>query len=98
MDDKSDRLIGVDIGKRFLDVAREGVRAIRRHSHDAVEIARLVDELEPEHDIVIFERSGGYERRLEGQLAAARIRCAAAAIAVALTDEHAAARSSAIDA
>jgi len=76
MDDKSDRLIGVDIGKRFLDVAREGVRAIRRHSHDAVEIARLVDELEPEHDIVIFERSGGYERRLEGQLAAARIRWA----------------------
>jgi transposase len=76
MDDKSDRLIGVDIGKRFLDVAREGVRAIRRHSHDAVEIARLVDELEPEHDIVIFERSGGYERRLEGQLAAARMRWA----------------------
>jgi transposase len=74
MNDKSDRLIGVDIGKRFLDVAREGVRAVRRHSNDAVEIACFVGGLEPEHDIVIFERSGGYERPLEAQLAAAGIR------------------------
>ena len=78
MDDKSDRLIGVDIGKRFLDVAREDVRAVRRHSNDAVEIARFVRGLEPEHDIVIFERCGGYERRLEAQLAAAGIRWALA--------------------
>lgn len=76
MNDKSDRLIGVDIGKRFLDVAREGVRAVRRHSNDAVEIARFVGGLEAEHDIVIFERSGGYERLLEAQLAAAGIRWA----------------------
>ena len=76
MNDKSDRLIGVDIGKRFLDVAHEGVRSVRRHSNDAVGIARFVGGLEPEHDIVIFERSGGYERALEAQLAAAGIRWA----------------------
>jgi transposase len=77
MDDKGCRVIGVDIGKQFLDVAYEGGRSVRRYSNDAVEIARFVSGLEPEHDIVIFERSGGYERRLEAQLAAAGIRWAA---------------------
>ena len=76
MDDKSGRVIGVDIGKQFLDVAHEGVRSVRRYSNDAVEIARFVSGLEPEHDIVVFERSGGYERLLESQLAAAGIRWA----------------------
>ena len=73
MNDKGNRVIGVDIGKRFLDVAREGVRSVRRHSNDAVEIVRFVGGLEAERDIVIFERCGGYERALEAQLAAAGI-------------------------
>jgi transposase len=74
----NDKLIGVDIGKRFLDVACEGVRAVQRHGNDSVAIARFVDGLDPECDIVIFERSGGYERRLEAHLAAAGIRWAVA--------------------
>jgi len=76
MDDKGNRVTGVDIGKRFFDVAREGVRAARRHSNDAAEIARFVSDLEPERDIVVFERCGGYERALEAQLAAAGVRWA----------------------
>ena len=76
MEDKSKRVIGVDIGKQFLDVAREGVRAVRRHRNEAVGIAGLVGEFDPNKDIVIFERSGGYERALESQLAAAGIRWA----------------------
>jgi len=73
MDDKGKRTVGVDVGKQFLDVAREDVRAVRRYCNDAVEIARFVGSLEPDKDIVIFERSGGYERTLESQLAAAGI-------------------------
>ena len=76
MNDKGNRVIGVDIGKRFLDVAREGVRAVRRHSNEAAEITRFVGDLDREHDIVVFERCGGYERQLEAQLAAAGIRWA----------------------
>ena len=67
------RVIGIDVGKRMLDVAREGVRAGERYSNDVVEIARFVRSLDPERDIVVFERSGGYERLLEGQLAEAGI-------------------------
>lgn len=73
MDGKGKRVIGVDVGKRFLDVACEGVRAVRRLHNDAVEIARFVGGLEPNKDIVVFERSGGYERALEGALAAAGV-------------------------
>jgi transposase len=77
MNDKGKRVIGVDVGKRFLDVAREGVRAARRLRNDAVEIGCFVGGLEPNKDIVVFERSGGYERALESELAAAGIPWAA---------------------
>lgn len=76
MEDKCQSVVGVDIGKRFFDVAREGVRAVRRHSNDAVEIARFVSELAVAPSIVIFERCGGYERQLEARLAAAGIQWA----------------------
>lgn len=73
---KGPKLVGVDVGKRMLDVACEGVKASKRFSNDMAEIARFVRHLDPEHDIVVFERSGGYERLLEGQLAAAGVRWA----------------------
>lgn len=76
MDCKGLRVIGVDVGKRMLDVAREGIRAGERCRNDVVEIARFVRGLDPEHDIVVFERSGGYERLLEEQLAKASVRWA----------------------
>ena len=74
MNGKSLRVVGIDVSKRTLDVAREGVRASERFGNDAVGIARLIDGLEAEHDVVVFERSGGYERLLEGELAAAGVR------------------------
>ena len=76
MNCKGLRVIGIDVGKGMLDVAREGVRAGERYSNDAVEVARFVRGLDPERDIVVFERSGGYERLLEGQLAEVNVRWA----------------------
>jgi transposase len=67
------RVIGVDIGKRYLDVAREGARRVERHSNNAATVADLVRGLDPARDIVVFERCGGYERALEAALAAAEI-------------------------
>jgi transposase len=76
MNCKGLRVIGIDVGKGMLDVAREGVRAGERYSNDVVEVARFVRGLDPERDIVVFERSGGYERLLEGQLAEVSVRWA----------------------
>lgn len=76
MNSKGLEVVGIDVGKRMLDVAREGTRRGERHSNDAVEVTRFVRSLDPECDIVVFERSGGYERLLEGQLAAAGVRWA----------------------
>jgi transposase len=67
------RVIGVDVGKRFLDVAREGVATVERHSNEAAGIAALVAGLEAARDLVVFERTGGYERALETALAAAGV-------------------------
>lgn len=67
------RLIGVDVGKRWLDVAREGKAKIERHRNDADAIAAFVRGLDPARDLVVFERTGGYERMLEAALAAAGV-------------------------
>jgi len=67
------RVIGVDIGSRWLDVAREGVAKVERHSNDAATIAQLVSSCDVVRDIVVFERCGGYERALEAALAAAGV-------------------------
>jgi transposase len=67
------RVIGVDIGKHWLDVACEGVAAARRRANDAHSIASLVGSFDPIHDIVVFERCGGYERALEAALAEAGV-------------------------
>jgi transposase len=67
------RVIGVDIGKRQLDVAREGARRVERHSNEAAAIAALVHGLDPARDVVVFERCGGYERGLEAALAEAGV-------------------------
>ena len=67
------RVIGVDVGKRWLDVAREGVAKVERHANEAAAIAALVASLDAARDVVVFERTGGYERALEAALAAAGV-------------------------
>ena len=71
MDDKS--VIGVDIGKCWLDVAREGGVRVERYRNEAAAIAALIRSFDATHDIVVFERCGGYERELEAALAAANV-------------------------
>jgi transposase len=67
------RVIGVDIGKRWLDAAREGVEQVERRPNDAAAIAALVKCFDATCDVVVFERCGGYERALETALAAAGV-------------------------
>jgi transposase len=67
MNDK--RIIGVDIGKYWLDVAWEQTRRVQRYSNDAGGIAALIEKLDPAQDVVVFERCGGFERNLEQVLA-----------------------------
>lgn len=73
MDGKSMRVIGVDVSKKWLDVARESVAKTERIENTAAAIAALVAALESGRDVVVFERSGGYERGLEAALAEAGI-------------------------
>jgi transposase len=61
------RVIGVDVGKNFLDVACEGTATIKRYANVASEIARFVGSLSID-DVVVFERTGGYERALQTAL------------------------------
>src|SRR5688500_4897599 len=67
------RVIGVDVGKRFLDVAREGAASVERHANEKAAVAALADSLDAARDVVVFERTGGYERMLETALAAAGV-------------------------
>jgi transposase len=66
-------VIGVDIGKRWLDVAREGAAEVERHTNETAAIATLVASFDPACDVVVFERCGGYERAFEVALAAAGV-------------------------
>ena len=70
---ESKRVIGVDIGKRWVDVAREGTARVGRHRNEAVDIAVLVATFDASRDLVVFERCGGYERHFEAALGAAGI-------------------------
>ncbi len=67
MNDK--RVIGVDIGKAWLDVAWEQTAKVQRYGNDAAGIAALIEKFDPARDIVVFERCGGWERKLEEALA-----------------------------
>jgi transposase len=67
MNDK--RVIGVDIGKSWLDAAWEDAKRVQRYRNDAAGIAALIEKLDPAQDIVVFERCGGWERKLEQALA-----------------------------
>jgi transposase len=67
MNDK--RVIGVDIGKSWLDVSWEQAGRVQRYSNDAAGIAALIEKLDPARDIVVFERCGGWERKLEEAVA-----------------------------
>lgn len=63
------RVIGIDVGKSWLDVSAEGCERLRRYGNDAAAIAALVEQLDPAEDLVVFERTGGWERNLEAALA-----------------------------
>jgi transposase len=63
------RVIGVDIGKSWLDAVAEGAQLVRRYSNEAAGIAALLAQLDPAQHIVVFERCGGWERNLEAALA-----------------------------
>ena len=67
MNDK--RVIGIDIGKSWLDAAWEDGGRVQRYSNDAGGIAALLEKLDPARDVVVFERCGGWERNLEQALA-----------------------------
>jgi transposase len=67
------RIVGIDVGKHWLDVAREGTSEVERHANEAAAIAALLATFDPARDIVVFERCGGYERQLEAALAAAGV-------------------------
>jgi transposase len=67
------RVIGVDVGKYWLEVAREDAADVDRFANEAGAIATLIASLNPASDVVVFERTGGYERALEAALAAAGI-------------------------
>jgi transposase len=66
---KGKRVIGVDIGKRWLDVAYEDTKEIERHANEPATVAALVAGFDATRDLVVFERCGGYERELEAALA-----------------------------
>jgi transposase len=72
MDCKTMRVIGVDVSKRWLDVACEGITKVARVANTPAELAGFVQKLGA-GDVVVFERSGGYERSLEVALAEAGI-------------------------
>lgn len=67
------RVVGIDIGKRWLDVALEHTARLERHANESHAIAVLVASFDPACDLVVFERCGGYERALEASLAAAGV-------------------------
>jgi transposase len=66
-------VIGVDVGKFWLDVAREGTEQVKRLANTAQGIDRFVAGLDPAGDVVVFERTGGYERLLQSALAGAGV-------------------------
>ena len=74
MDGKRARGVGIDVGKKALDAAWEGERRVERFANNPRGIAELLGRLDRARDVVIFERSGGYERRLEAALAAGDFR------------------------
>jgi transposase len=67
------RIVGIDIGKHWLDVACEGTSEVERHANETAAIAALLASFDATRDIVVFERCGGYERQLEAALAAAGV-------------------------
>jgi transposase len=63
------RVIGVDIGKSCLDAAIEGSHRVQRYDNNAAGIAALIECFDPAEALVVFERTGGWERNLEVALA-----------------------------
>jgi transposase len=59
----SKRTVGVDVGKAWLDVAYEGDGDVVRYPNSSAGITALLGTLDPAHDLVVFERCGGYETR-----------------------------------
>jgi transposase len=72
MDCKTRWVIGIDVSKHWLDVACEGITKVARVANTQAGLATFVRGLGA-CDVVVFERSGGYERGLEAALAEAGI-------------------------
>jgi transposase len=67
------RVIAVDVGKFSLDVAVEDCERVRHLANEGTAVERFVAGLDPARDVVVFERTGGYERLLEACLARAGV-------------------------
>jgi transposase len=62
MQAKKDRIVGIDVSKRFLDAAEVGSDQVRRWGNDEAGIAGLVAALTEEPPaLVVLEATGGYE-------------------------------------
>lgn len=70
---ESKRVIGIDVGKQWLNVARGDTPRVERHGNEATAIAALLATFDRTRDIVVLERCGGYERKLETALASAEV-------------------------
>jgi transposase len=68
----SEAWIGIDVAKRWLDVARTDEERVRRFANDGDGIARAVDTLAAEAPrLVVLEATGGHETALAAALAVA---------------------------
>lgn len=63
-------VVGIDVAKRSLDVARSGQPDVRTYCNDPKGIRRLVRDLE-NAELIVVEATGGYERQLVDALSAA---------------------------
>jgi len=73
----SGRFVGIDVGKRWLDVCVHGEAKSGRKGNDLDGIAALVEQMkEVQPEEIVFEASGGYERQAVKALSEAGYRVA----------------------
>lgn len=73
MQQTEERFIGIDVSKTALDVAEYGQEMVERYVNDETGIASIVNALEARSSItsILVEASGGFERAVVSELAAA---------------------------
>ena len=60
--------IGVDVSKDWLDIARNDRGEVKRIDNTTQAVADFLARLEQPPALVVFESTGGYERRLRAGL------------------------------